>query len=401
MAVVDFKQFGGKYNESASVQKVLEYLGVIAPHTGRPFSEEMLLGIGGGMGITYFAFEFSDTANCYIGTEYHTYTQEPLFMPKICQRLALKETVKETAGSRTAENSLKSALEAGHPVIVWLDLASLAYQAMPPELIKYFYHRAVVYGFDEAENKVYISDKAAVPFTVTPEELAASRIAITSQKNRMMTVEVPKGVGDLKTAVLAGINDFWRGMLEPSINNFGLPALLKWAELITNPKDKKGWPKLFPPGEKLYAALRGVFFWLEIYNTPGGGMRDMYAGFLEEASQVLGQPALKEIAQQYRECARQWTALANAALPDSEAPFKEAKELMRQKKTLLETQGEAAIPEMRQIEIRLKEIRGEMREAFPLNPVQSQELLASLRTQILALHDAEQKAIAPLRSLTS
>jgi hypothetical protein len=226
-------------------------------------------------------------------------------------------------------------------------------------------------------------------------------MAITAQKNRMMTIEASASVGDLKAAVLAGINDFCRGMLEPQLNNFGLPALLKWAELITNPRDKKGWPKLFPPGEKLYEALRGVFFWLEIYNTPGGGIRDMYAGFLEEAGEVLSQPALREVAQQYRKCARQWTALANGALPDSEAPFKEVKELLRRKKALRETQGEMALSKMRQIENQLKTIGLGMREAFPLNAVQSQELLAALRAQILTLHEAEEKAVAPLRSLTS
>ena len=50
MLVQDYAQFGGKHCETGSLKNVLAHLGVTAPHTGRPFSEEMLLGIGGGVG---------------------------------------------------------------------------------------------------------------------------------------------------------------------------------------------------------------------------------------------------------------------------------------------------------------------------------------------------------------
>lgn len=39
-------------------------------------------------------------------------------------------------------------------------------------------------------------------------------------------------------------------MLDPPMRNFGVPGLAKWADLLTAPRDPKGWPRLL-------AGLRG------------------------------------------------------------------------------------------------------------------------------------------------
>jgi len=41
-----------------TVKNTLAALSVKAPHTGKPFTEEMLLGIGGGLGMGYILWEF-------------------------------------------------------------------------------------------------------------------------------------------------------------------------------------------------------------------------------------------------------------------------------------------------------------------------------------------------------
>jgi hypothetical protein len=41
--------------------------------------------------------------------------------------------------------------------------------------------------------------------------------------------------------------------------NFGVGAIRKWARLLTDPKDAKGWPKLCPDPASLRHALDSAF----------------------------------------------------------------------------------------------------------------------------------------------
>ena len=58
MILSNYQQFGGQHPETAGYKNILAYQGVKAPHTGKPFSEAMLLGIGGGLGAGYILWEF-------------------------------------------------------------------------------------------------------------------------------------------------------------------------------------------------------------------------------------------------------------------------------------------------------------------------------------------------------
>jgi len=58
MIINSYKLLGGKHPETATMKNTLAALGVKAPHTGKPFTEKMLLGIGGGLGMGYILWEF-------------------------------------------------------------------------------------------------------------------------------------------------------------------------------------------------------------------------------------------------------------------------------------------------------------------------------------------------------
>src|SRR5262249_1840341 len=134
--------------------------------------------------------------------------------------------------------------------------------------------------------------------------------------------------------------------------NFGLAALKKWADLLTTARDNKGWPRLFPPGAPMYAALRSSFELIETRGT-GGASRPQYADFLDAAAITLGIPALHEVAAQFRASAEHWRALARALLPDAVAPFRETRELLLRTSDLFAEQGAGSLDERRQIHERL------------------------------------------------
>ena len=49
---------GGLDGDTAAFANVLANLGVVAPHTGEPLTEAMVLGVGGGLGAGYILWEF-------------------------------------------------------------------------------------------------------------------------------------------------------------------------------------------------------------------------------------------------------------------------------------------------------------------------------------------------------
>jgi hypothetical protein len=54
----NYTQFGGQHPETAALTNGLAAYGLTAPHTGRPYTEAMLLGVGGGLGAGYILWEF-------------------------------------------------------------------------------------------------------------------------------------------------------------------------------------------------------------------------------------------------------------------------------------------------------------------------------------------------------
>lgn len=57
-----YRQFGGVHPETAALANVLAANQIVAPHTGRPFSEAMLFGISGGLGMGYMPGTSSPSA---------------------------------------------------------------------------------------------------------------------------------------------------------------------------------------------------------------------------------------------------------------------------------------------------------------------------------------------------
>ena len=56
--LTDYTQFEGRHWDTGSVHNFYAYRGVTAPHTGKPISEALLLGISGGIVFGYFSFAY-------------------------------------------------------------------------------------------------------------------------------------------------------------------------------------------------------------------------------------------------------------------------------------------------------------------------------------------------------
>jgi hypothetical protein len=399
MIVPNYSQFGGRHCETGSLKNVLAHYRIAAPHTRRTFSEEMLFGIGGGIGMMYWLFEFGGTPVFFVGTRHSD--AKALMIEEVCKRLGIAVSRCETTSAKRGAADLEAVLSAGRPAPVCVDMPYLPYLMMPEDA-HFGGHFIVVYGIDDKTGEALIADRAHGAMRAPLEALAAARgskFKPFPPRHKLFEIEPPQDPIESKTlerAVLRGISDCCHQLLHGPIQNIGLDALLKWATLLTHPKNPKGWRKVFAKPMDLYGALISTFIFIEIGGTGGSGFRSMYAVFLDEAAGVLHEPRLTAVAERYRHCARLWSAVATAALPDSVPELKRTRELFFEKNRVFEDQPPGAHEKLLATTRAIDALTADIKKRFPVEPKRVPELLEGIAAAIAPLHEAEVEAATEL-----
>jgi hypothetical protein len=189
--------------------------------------------------------------------------------------------------------------------------------------------------------------------------------------------------------------------LNKKSDSFSLPAIKKWARLITDHKNAKGWHNVFNAGTGLFSVLKTVFETIQPTSPGGGSLRDMYADFLEEASPIINQPELNEVANQYRILQDKWLNLSESALPDDIDPFPKFKRLIKRKNEILLDKGNEGVGETTDINGEIKSLTDNLNNEFPMSESEIEDLFNGLQDQLYNLFEAEKSAIASLRTITN
>jgi hypothetical protein len=147
-----------------------------------------------------------------------------------------------------------------------------------------------------------------------------------------------------------------------------------WGNRLSGSRDKESWERVFTPGARLWRGLTSITEYIEHYGTGGGLSRPLVAEFLDEAADALGWAALRPLARRYAELGRQWSDLADAALPDDVPAMREAKELLVRRSELLHSDGTAATAAVSAAWQRLDELAKAAGEQFPLSDAAAREL---------------------------
>jgi len=396
--IANYSQFDGTHWETGTVRNFFAQRGFSAPHTGKPYSEALLLGASGGIVMGYFTFLYKGyDPQCNILTRN---TFDPL--DKMLSRLGVVQNIQQTAQAQRAEKILIDTLEEGQPAIVWADMWSLPYNALPWDKGMWGAMPVIVYGYEPEEDVVRIADRARVPLTVTSGELAAARGRIKKFKHRLLTLEAPVHE-KLAAAVRLGICDtiqlFTEKPPKGSKNNFGLNAYQFWAKMLRQPKQRLSWEKQFPAGLPMVAGLTSAYEFSSLFGKGGDedGERGMYADFLDEAALLLENRSLKEAAAQFRTAAAVRQQLPATLLPDEMEPFGETRQLMLRKHMLFLEKGGGGLEEIQAINARLGAIREGISSDFPLAQAEVEAFRERLAEQILAIHDAEATAVQALQ----
>lgn len=387
-----YRQFGGVHPETAAFTNMLAARGVTAPHTGEPFSEAMIFGLSGGPGVGYILWEFQEHGMKVIVLAFQHLWQYPVdYFQRLAQRMGVAVTVLETGSRKAAAQNLEDTFARGRPAVAWVDRATLPYLQLPPAMIGHIGHFVVACGA-EADH-VLLDDRANQPFSVPAENFADARARIGTYKNRLLIIEEAESGIDLADAIRQGLAACVEH-LNSSSESFSLPAIRKWAKLMTDSKNKKGWSTVFKDRRGLYSTLTSIFEAIALEGAPGG-LRTLYADFLYEAAPLVGGSELDAVANLYRDLGNLWNDFAEAALPDTVAPFREAKQLLRERNDIL-TRGGDAWRATGALTARIGAIRSACNLDFPLDDVEVTELFAELQERLRALHAGERNAIETL-----
>ncbi|MCL4255325.1 MAG: hypothetical protein KJ043_16315, partial [Anaerolineae bacterium] len=162
----NFTQFDGRYWDTASIRNALDYEGAIAPHTGEPYTEALLLGVSGGITFGYFTFHY-DGYDPQVNLLTRN-TFEP--MQTIFERMGIAQDILQTTNPSKARQNIIQTLEEGHVPIIFPDMWSLPYNALSTTEM-YGGMPIVLFGYEPEKGEALVSDRAYIPLTVPIDDL--------------------------------------------------------------------------------------------------------------------------------------------------------------------------------------------------------------------------------------
>ena len=360
----------------------------VLAHAGMDLSEEMLFGLGEGLGFIYWFMKGKKVAMPYPFVGYRGGKVVEV-IAKGAARLGVGCKAVETGSAQRAYDNVARLLASATPVCVYVDMAGLPYMHLPEEA-HFGGHAIALYRIDEADGTARVSDCLDEPQTITLDDLARAR-ASTHQpfppKNRHLELKLPTHRPALEDAVSDAIGANARAMAEPPISNFGLKGLLRFAAEV------KKWPAMLSPDSLLWALVY-AFVYIETGGTGGRGFRPMYARFLREAHALTGGPNLLEAAELYERCGEALSALGVALLPDRFAGMAEIRRLMFQKDSALKHgTGPGRESQLAEVDQRMQEA---VQRALANDVPNYADNLGALVEAIRAAHAAEVRANAVL-----
>lgn len=294
--------------DAGALTRALAAAGVVNPVDGRPFTEPLVFGLGGGIGFQYMVFAYEGWTSIALDGRRNTlYFEKAGFIEHACAQLGVPLRVQQLPSPETAEKRLRAALAAAPEVALTLDLVKLPGHPGDDPYVPYLPSPVTV---AEQGPDLMVTGLAGGKVTMSWAELIEARWAQQKKYGGLFLVGTPAAPPDVAAVIRAALARTAECLLEPSKTsfdaNFGIPGIRKWARMLTDEKDAKGWPKLCPDDESLRMGL------LSVRRGLGeSASRAQFAAFLAEATKLLGDAKLAESAATYEDLGRRWAKLAD------------------------------------------------------------------------------------------
>ncbi len=310
-----YPTLGGMCRDTGALRNVLAAAGILAPHTGEPLSEAVVTGLCGGVGFLYALFEYKGWPPM-LSVMCRFDTMPDSFIAGGLARLGVPTTVQETSSAATARKALDAAIEAGKPPLCVVDCVGLLHEGEAGPMQMAGMAPTVVAVAGVQGDTLLIDDGGVDPRRMTHEQFARARGLYKKGKNRLITIDGAPPKVDVKAcirkAVAATGDRYTNAPYKGFASNFGLAGLDKWRRLLTDAKDAKGWPSVFPEGRLAYLALRRTYDGIEHDFTPPAAGRPMYAEFLTEAAAITGVKGFEKASELYKRSGAAWSKITVA-----------------------------------------------------------------------------------------
>jgi hypothetical protein len=342
-----YSRFGGIQSDTAALSNTLLHAGITSPLTGKPYTEAMVNGLCGGPGFLYAVFEYKGWPPI-LTLAMRSRSMPDVYIAEGLSRLGVKINKRETTSPKPARAALDQALAAGKAALCVTDIAMLPWYGLPEEFAGAGPHVISVVGRNGDE--VWIDDRSPRPISLGIDQLDKARARYRQGKNRLITIEGPQPGYDANQAIRNAIADTARTYVEPAVPrpfwvNCGFSGIDKWRQMLTDRKDKKGWPTIFAEAGLAYAGLHRAYEWIEYSMTAPAGGRPLYADFLDEAAESLGQATLREAALAYRKAGELWAGLARMIAECDDPTVRRACEIADKRIELGDAGSEGAMKE--------------------------------------------------------
>jgi len=267
-------------------------------------SEEMLLGVGGGVGFMYW--QMKGVAPFFGGRAKGR--PKEAFEACVGERTGVRIQDYTTSSLRKAESSLIELLEAGQPVMLQVDMGYLPYFDFGGEEYHFGGHYVVACGIDPDNDNVILVDRDQ-DFHLVPKDVLAqardSKYQPFAPKNRWFHFDFSDKRDPSPEEIQLAILEQADGMLNPPISNFGVAGIQKAA------KRSLKWPEIMDEDSLRFTLFNSYIFISPDGGTGGGLFRYMFSRFLNEAADALGEDSIGEVAGDFTQIGDRWQEVAN------------------------------------------------------------------------------------------
>jgi len=289
--VIDFPHHQSAHCENGVTSNLLK-------HHGIHLSEPMIFGIGSGLFFSYMPF--------YKVNDLPVFSFRPWpgqIFNRINKRLGISIERAKFRNPADSMAALDRNLERGIPTGCLVGVYHLTY--FPPAYRFHFNaHNLVVVG---RENGEYLVSDPIMPTIerLSRKDLERVRFAKGTYppRGRMYYITHVPGSFDMKKAILTGIHQTCKDMLDIPVPLFGVKGIRYLSRRL------RRWPKKY--GDKKAALYLGQLVrMLEEIGTGGAGFRFIYAAFLQESSHILQAPQLSALSVEMTASGDRWREFA-------------------------------------------------------------------------------------------
>jgi hypothetical protein len=275
----------GYHCQSSSVRKIFQ-------HYGFSLSEDMIFGLGAGMGFIYWKMKIGLDDYVFIGGRGNNKD----FFNDLGSRVGTKIRLVTTSSAKKAESSLLGKLAKQEPVMLFGDMGFLPWFDFPQEY-HFGGHTFVICGYGE-KNTLLASDidpkatglKKGFYSQITLEQLHLARNSVFKPfppKNGCLEFDFSNFHNPEPEDIYSSLKQTVYSQINPPIKNMGIKGIRHTAKEILS------WPRIFREYD-LRMNLFTLYIFIEIGGTGGGCFRYMYSRFLKESAEIAGNERLLE-----------------------------------------------------------------------------------------------------------